>query len=177
MECIPAENNDIRTILCVLCEAQKVPSSENFLDNFPFDSIKWFECDLKGTDLGELYLFWDGKAWGRNGNVLPRTLRAGVKDFRQIADKHNQENPPHLERIIEYMKKNKKAGNSLRGSGTSPILVSIDEYHPLLILDGNHRLVTYWWKNSNTNQNTIDKTFWVGFSQNMKKYKYYDRIL
>lgn len=176
MPCSPATENEIEIIRKVLKQAKSVSYSGNFLDGFPCKSIKWFECDLKGTDLGELYLFWDGKAWGRNGNVLPRTLRAGVKDFKQIADNPNRENPDHLQKVLDFMEQDNMAGNSLRGNGEIPILVSVDKDHPLLILDGNHRLVTYWWKNSKIDRNFRDKIFWIGFSQDMEDYFYYKRI-
>ena len=176
MECRSATKNNIQEIKIELRKAKEKKYSGNFLKGFPWNSTDWCKCDLKGTNLGDLYLFWDGSGWGESKDIPPRMLEVGVKDFKRIADNQNQENPYHLKKIIKYMKKNKKAGNSLRGSGTSPILVSVDKNMPLLILDGNHRLVTYWWKNSGKDRNSIDKTFWVGFSPNMNNYYYYSRI-
>lgn len=176
MECSSATRSGRKTIRKVLKEAKEKPYSKDFLDDFPYDTTKWFKCDLRGTNLGDLYLFWDGCAWGESSKVPPRRLEAGVVDFKRIEDNPNQNNPYHLQKIIKYMKSNNKAGNSLSGSGEYPILVSVDKDKPLLILDGNHRLVTYWWKNSDKDRNSIDKIFWIGLSLDMKNYKYYARI-
>lgn len=176
MKCRSAKENEIKEIKKVLTEAKSVTYSENFLDDFPFQSTEWFNCNLNKESLGNLYLFWDGCAWGESKDVPPRMLKVGVEDFKRIAGDPNKENPHHLQNILKNMKKYTKTGNSLKGSGECPILISIDKAKPLLILDGNHRFVAYWWKSSEVDQNRVDKNIWIGFSPDLNNYKYYSRV-
>jgi len=175
MKCIRATGIEIQRILDVLDNAKKRLSSENFLVGFPIESTKWFKCRLKETNLGDLYLFWDGIAWDESGDVPPRILKDGVKDFKRIGNNPIHDNPEILNDIFKRMNQ-LKLGEMPSGE-TFPILVSNNESNPLLILDGNHRLAAFWWKNFKIDRKAIDRIFWIGYSPDMKDYYYYRRIL
>ena len=56
-------------------------------------------------------------------------------------------------------------------------MAGLDKGSPLLVLDGNHRLDALWWAATENNQINLDLNIWIGFSPDIPKYKYYERIL
>ena len=175
MKCISATRSEIQCILDVLNEAKKVRNSENFLCGFPDESTKWFMCELKVTFLGDLYLFWDGKAWEEPEKKTPRRVKQGVKDFKRIKIDSKPTNTNHLNKIIKLKKKIESS--NFQNLEPFPILVGLNKGSPILILDGNHRLAALWWATPKRSRSKLDIKFWVGFSLDMKRYKYYARIL
>jgi len=175
MKCISATRNEKQCILDELEKAKKRPSSKNFLYRFPFKSTKWFKCDLTKAHLGDLYLFWDGIAWGEPEKRTPRKVKQGVIDFKQIKIDSKPTNTNHLDEIINLKKKIETS--SFQNSEPFPILVGLHQDSPLMILDGNHRLAALWWASQKRSHSNLKLKFWVGFSLDMENYKYYARIL
>ena len=88
-------NKDVGHLIFTLAEARKRPQSENFLEGFPWLSVIWYKVeDLAVLEFENLYLFWDGVAWG-NKEELPRRLKQGTKDFMDmVADNIVRLSPP-----------------------------------------------------------------------------------
>lgn len=175
MECISATESERHCIKDVLEKAKKRKDSRYFLDGFSFKSTKWFSSKLNETELGDLFLFWDGSAWGEYGDKRQRTLKDGVKEFIAI-DKDSSRTKTDQFNDIKKMLKNKPAGE-MPNSDSFPIIVGLDKSSPLLILDGNHRLSTLWWANLRENRIKMLIDVWLGYSPDLNDYRYYRCLL
>ncbi len=173
MKLEPATDNDIRWITDELENGKKRPQSADFLDSFPWGTVSWFRAVLEYAELENLFLFWDGSAWGMP-SPLPRTLRDGVITFTQIA--LQQPNNVHLNQIQAWLKRCETG--ELQHNEPILILGGQDQQSPLMILDGNHRAVAaLWWSMESGDQSQIPLNAWVGLSPDMIHYMYYQRIL
>ena len=175
MKCSSVTESMKELILEVLEDAKSRKYSKNFLDEFPIDSTKWFNCKINKAILGNLYLFWDGKAWRQPKILTSRKVKYGVIDFKKIKYDPKQTNPSHLNEIIDLKKKIETS--NFQNSEPFPILVGLDKSGPLLILDGNHRLAALWWASTENNQINLDINIWLGISPDISKYKYYEPLL
>ena len=58
-------NKDVGHLIFTLADARKRPQSENFLEGFPWLTVIWYKVEeLAVPEFENLYLFWDGVAWG-----------------------------------------------------------------------------------------------------------------
>ena len=175
MKCSSVTKSMMELILDVLEDAKSRKYSKNFLDDFPSDSTNWFNCKINKANLGNLYLFWDGIAWREPDILTPRKVKHGVIDFKKINYDAKLMNTTQLNEIIN-LKKNIETSN-FQNSEPFPILIGLDKGSPLLILDGNHRLAALWWAARKNNQINLNISVWIGFSPDMIKYNYYERLL
>ena len=167
-----ATENDIRGITEELERAKQRPQSGDFLEGFPWETVKWSRAVLEYAEFENLFLFWDGSAWGIP-SPLPRTLRDGVIAFAQIASQ--QPNNIHLGQIQAWLQKCKTG--ELRHNEPLFILGGQDEHSRLLILDGNHRAAAVlWWFMQSGGHSQLPLNAWVGLSPDMVRYRYYQRL-
>ena len=170
------DNDEVGAVIYILCEARKRPHSGDFLKRFPWTSIKWYMVELEDSDLENLFLFWDGTAWGESGQIPPRTLHYGVEDFRRIASDTLKPNHDHFVDILRCRDRY-RAGES-QTEEPFLILAGVDDRYPLLIIDGNHRAVAaLWWARESGNRDQLPRTAWLALSPHMVEYPFYSRLL
>jgi hypothetical protein len=169
-------NKDVGHLIFTLAEARKRPQSENFLEGFPWLSVIWYKVEeLAVPEFENLYLFWDGVAWG-NKEELPRRLKQGTKDFMDmVADNIGRPHFGHMQAILEQR-------DVYRAGPTDDkpflIVVARDTQGPFMILDGNHRAVAaQWCATESGGQEHIPQYAWMGLSPDMGDYAYYQRVL
>jgi hypothetical protein len=93
-------NKDVGHLIFTLADARKRPQSENFLEGFPWLTVIWYKVEeLAVPEFENLYLFWDGMAWGHK-EELPRRLKEGTKDFMDmVADNIGRPHFGHMQAI------------------------------------------------------------------------------
>ncbi|HEY5869130.1 MAG TPA: hypothetical protein VI542_26790 [Candidatus Tectomicrobia bacterium] len=152
-----ATNAEVGEIIFTLSDARKRLHSDNFLnetcpgkgDGFPWSKIKWYKANTNHQDLENLYLFWNGVAWGE-GDTPPRRLKQGTKEFM---DMNGNIYKPNFEHISDILNKRDsyRAGHQDQDSkgGKRRFLILVARNFndsPFMILDGNHRAVAgLWW--------------------------------
>lgn len=167
--------SEIRWILIELENAKRRYKSADFLDGFPWESVKWYRADLEYSELENLFLFWDGSAWGESPQKLPRKLKDGVNAFARIESDPRQANKVHLREIKGWLRKY-EAGET-RNDEPFLILGGIDQNRQLIILDGNHRVsAALWWAIRSGDRTRLPLKAWVGLSPDMIKYGQYRRL-
>ena len=169
-------NKDVGHIIFTLAEARKRPQSEHFLEGFPWLSITWYKVEkLQVSEFENLYLLWDGVAWGQQ-DALPRRLKQGTNDFVDlVADHRGRPHFGHMQAILEQ-----RDGYRAGQTDDKPFLIVVarDTQGPFLLLDGNHRAVAaQWWTTESGGQNHRPQHAWMGLSPDMGAYASYQRVL
>jgi hypothetical protein len=184
-------------VRCTLNKAKERNYSGDFLDpcplnegnGFPWPSVSWYKVDgLEIAEFEKLYLFWDGVAWGDEGQ--PRQLKRGVEDFKRIAPdivsiechilKSKYSYRPNYTHIVDIWKRLHQPRVEVP-KGKKPWLILVRQTQrrgsPLMILDGNHRAVTALWSADDTgDRSSLPRTAWLGQSSDMDSYRFYQRI-
>lgn len=136
----------------------------------------WYGAELEHGELENIFLFWDGSAWGESPHQLPRRLIHGVADFMRIENDPTQSNNVHLDQIKEWL--NKYEAGDIRSNETFLILGGIDQNNSLIILDGNHRISAALWQATRSkDRSRLPRKAWIGLSPDMRCYVNYQRIL
>ena len=137
--------------------------------------IQWYRIEKLTTyDLENVYLFWDGTAWGE-GSTLPRRLKQGTETFRAMVGNIYQ---PNFEHMTDILKARDRYRAGYEEQETFLILIAQNFNGPFLILDGNHRAVAgLWWHYESGKTTHLPKTAWIGISDWMKDYRYYNFVL
>ncbi len=169
-------NRDVGRILFTLADARKGPQRDDFLEGFPWLSMTWYKVEkLAVSEFEDLYLCWDGVAWG-NKEELPRRLKQGTKDFMDlVADDIGRPHFGHMQAILEQ-RDVYRAGHT----DDKPFLIVVarDTEGPWMILDGNHRAVAaQWWAIESGRQEHLPRHAWMGVSPDMGAYPSYQRVL
>lgn len=175
MKCHRATAKQIELIESELTNSKEKLESGDFLDGFPWKSTTWFSCELNYTEIKRLFLFWDGIAWGKNGDIPPRRLDDGIAAFIKIWDDPNQGNNARLNCIKFWLKEYETS--EMQDSNPFLILGGVEQVSPLLIIDGNHRVsAALIWAMKNRDRSKIPQKAWIGLSPKMVRYQYYWRI-
>ena len=169
-------NRDVGRILFTLADARKRPQHDDFLEGFPWLSMTWYKVEkLAVSEFENLYLCWDGVAWG-NKEELPRRLKQGTKDFMDlVADDIGRPHFGHMQAILEQ-RDVYRAGHT----DDKPFLIVVarDTEGPCMILDGNHRAVAaQWWAIESGRQEHLPRHAWMWLSPDMGAYPSYQRVL
>jgi len=176
MKLVLATLSEIERILIELENAKKRYKSADFLDGFPRESVKWYSTDLECTQLENLFLFWDGSAWGESPHELPRRLKDGVEAFARIENDPGESDNAHLNKVKSLLQK-WEAGE-IRNDKAFLILGGIDQDARMIILDGNHRVsAALWWAIRSRDRTRLPLRIWLGLSPEMINYGNYRRIL
>ncbi len=157
----PATQVEIGWIRNQLESATRRPKSGDFLDGFPKDAVRWFRADLEVGDFGNLFLFWDGVAWGEETSSQLRRLPQGVEDFRRLAADPSDKSLPHLveiqKRVVEIQT------GQFRSSEPYLVMAGEDANGRMIILDGNHRAAAaFWWAQETGDSRCLPRTALLG---------------
>jgi len=176
MKLDPATSSEIACILREVENAKRRYQSADFLDGFPWGSVRWYRADLEHTELENLFLFWDGSAWGESPQILPRRLKDGVKAFVQIENDPRQASNVHLNQIKSWLEKCEAGG--IPNEQPSLILGGVDQGSRLIILDGNHRVsADLWCAIRSGDRIRLPLKAYLGLSLDMIKYGQYRRAV
>ena len=161
-----ATDNDVGRIVFTLAEARKRPRSEDFLNGFPWTSVCWYTVEALGiAELEQLFLFWDGSAWGESVARPPRRLRQGAEDFARVA---GDIRTPNIDHLVDILRHRDRYRTGAWTDETFLIAIGHNEHSPLMILDGNHRAVAALWCAMESGQQAhLPHTAWLGLSSNM----------
>lgn len=173
-----ANDEEFFGIIKTLCAATERPHSESFLARFPWTSTTWRLAEFENDDLENLFLFWDGSAWGEDPKKPPRRLKQGVKDFMAFAGDITKPNYQHYVEILK-LRDDFRTGYKLT---RHPELIVIGDNHgpnsSFMILDGNHRAVAaLWWAYEKESREHLPHQLWLGLSPQMSHYDGFKRIL
>jgi|SRR5579859_4399817 len=175
MKLSPATEYDVRQIFVELDKQSHLPLSGDFLLGFPTTSVSWHKAELDIQEFENLYLFWDGSAWGQNYNEPPRTLKEGVPAFQQIDGDATQPDNNHLKQIKSCLEKLR--AREFETDRPFLILAGDATSKHFIILDGNHRAAAaYWWSLEAHGLTWLPLVAWVGLSPEMLHYSFYSRI-
>lgn len=165
-----ADPLDIDTIRKVLLEATKRPHSGDLLNDFPWESTLWYSAKFEDSEFENLYLLWDGSAW-KECSPLPRIVSKGLRDFKRLKRKSRNQWTRQLIDLVDYTPDSDADQQSLL------ILISKCNESPLMILDGNHRAVSFLCQAYKAGSRVFIPTCaWVGISPQMASYPQYARI-
>ena len=173
MELVYATDVEISWIVNELELSKKRPKSGDFLEGFPWESIRWWKATLEDEEFENLFFFWDGIAWGKSSH-LSYTLKDGVLVFSQISNTPAGLRNVHLDQINGWLEKYRN--KTFQNNDTFLILGGLDQNSSLMILDGNHRAAAaLWWAMECDDRNHIPSNAWVGLSPEMINYFAYRR--
>jgi hypothetical protein len=174
MQITPATQVEVSTIRNELANATTRVGSGDFLDGFPWDAVKWFRADLDVADFANLFLFWDGVAWGDEASRQLHQLHQGVDDFRRLAVDPPIRPLPHLARIQELI--GELRSGKLQSREPYLIVAGENSSSRMVILDGNHRVAAALWCAQDTgNDSYLPRTAWAGLSARLVTYDPYRR--
>lgn len=169
-------DTELKYIVTELENAKLRPRSGDFLDGFPWGSANWYRVGLEPPELENVYLFWNGIAWGRSGSEPPRTLKDGALAFKQIGNDPAQFNNERLKQVKGWLEKCRSG--KFKADQPFLILAGLNHGSPFIILDGNHRAAAVlWWAIESGDQRQLPLSAWVGLSPQMNQYQHYREIL
>lgn len=171
-----AQDGEVWQIIRTLYDATQRRNSENFLNGFPWATVFWHLATFEKEDFEELFLFWDGSAWGESSNIPPRRLKEGTRRFMSFVGDISKPNFEHFVDILRW-RDHFRSGREMPGK-----LIIVGEGERLkgrfMILDGNHRAVAaLWWVYEANRRNHLPMDAWLGLSPQMSCYPPFSLIL
>ncbi len=172
---ISAASDDAEWITNKLEKGKERPKSGDFLDGFPWKSVNWYKASLEYNEFEDLFLFWNGLAWGESSHQS-RRLKDGARDFIRIANDPHYVDNVHLNEITNLSRKFRDG--SFHNTERFLILGGLSQSSRLIILDGNHRAAaSLWWAIESGDHSRVPLSAWVGLSSDMILYSHYRRVL